>query len=178
MQSVTLAAQTQMFLLACGFGFLLGILYDAFRLLRMAFFKQSVFVFFQDLFYFSVCGLLTFLFVLSMNYGEIRGYVLLGEGLGWIVYYYSLGSVVFSANAVIVKWMKKLLSFVLQSLCAPFWFIKRLVCGICKFFVRFAKKITEKFCGNLRINLKPHFDLLYNHSTARKKSGSITAKED
>lgn len=164
MQSVTIAAQTQMFLLACGFGFLLGLLYDVFRIFRMAFFKQKAVVFAQDVLYFALCGCLTFLFCLTMNYGEIRGYVLLGEVLGWIVYYFSLGAMVFQASSAVVGVLNKAARFVLLALSAPFRFVFRAFRKITGFFAVLLKKTAEKFHINFRIALQPHGGLLYNHN--------------
>lgn len=173
MQSVTITAQTQMFLLSCGFGFLLGLLYDGFRIFRMAFLKQKTVVFFQDILYFIVCGCLTFLFCLTMNYGEIRGYVLLGEVLGWIVYYFSLGAMIFRASSAIVKVLNKVVQFILLALSAPFRFVFHVFWKTAGFFVGLSKKIAEKFHINFRITLKPHGGLLYNHNKPkiRPKAG-------
>lgn len=178
MQSVTVAAQTQMFLLSCGFGFLLGLLYDVFRLVRMAFFSQKIVVFFQDILYFTVCGCLTFLFALTMNYGEIRGYVLLGEVLGWIIYYYSLGAMIFQASTAIVKALKKVVAFILLAISAPFQFLFQIFRGIGGFVVKMSKKMFEKFHINFRINLKPAGHLLYNHNKPKKESKAGKYKDD
>ena len=178
MQSVTITAQTQMFLLSCGFGFLLGLLYDVFRIFRMAFFKQKAVVFIQDVLYFAVCGCLTFLFCLTMNYGEIRGYVLLGEVLGWIVYYFSLGAMVFQASSAIVGVLHKVIQFILLALSAPFLFVFHVFRKTTGFFAGFLKKTAEKFHINFRINLKPPGNLLYNHNKPKIKPKAGYHKDD
>ena len=91
MYMLTIADQTRLFLLALGLGFLLGIVYDLFRVVRMAFTMRRVGVFIQDVLFFLTCAAATFLFLLAVNQGEIRGFIIAGEGLGFLIYYFSFG---------------------------------------------------------------------------------------
>lgn len=167
-----------MFLLSCGFGFLLGVLYDVFRLVRMAWFSQKAVVFFQDVLYFTVCACLTFVFMLAMNYGEVRGYVILGEILGWIIYYYSAGAMVFRVSGKIVGACRKAAAFSFSAISAPFRFAFQIFRGIVKFVVKVSKKIFQKFHVNFRINLKNKDCLLYNHIVSKKYSNAGNHKDD
>ena len=63
MYMLTIADQTRLFLLALGLGFLLGIVYDLFRVVRMAFTMRRVGVFIQDVLFFLTCAAATFLFL-------------------------------------------------------------------------------------------------------------------
>jgi spore cortex biosynthesis protein YabQ len=170
MQSVTIQAQTQMFLLSCGFGFLLGILYDAFRIFRMAFFSNKYVIVVQDILYFGLAGYLTFSFLLVMNFGEIRGYVILGEVFGWIIYYGSIGKVVFDTFSRIIDTVKKIIEFIITALSAPFYLLFRVTAKLSRKIGEFCKKIYEKIIIKLRITLKHGKDLLYNHIMVRKKN--------
>ena len=67
MYMLTIADQTRLFLLALGLGFLLGIVYDLFRVVRMAFTMRRVGVFIQDVLFFLTCAAATFLFLLAVN---------------------------------------------------------------------------------------------------------------
>lgn len=167
-----------MFLLSCGVGFLLGILYDVFRLVRMAFFSHKAVVFFQDVLYFTLCACLTFLFVLTMNYGEIRGYVILGEALGWIIYYYSVGAMIFRVSGQIVKLCRRVAAFVLLALSAPFRLVFLIFGKIADFIVKITKKMFDFFHINFRINLKRAGYLLYNHNISKKHSGGAEHEDD
>ena len=140
MQNINVIAQTQMFLFSCGYGFLLGLLYEVFRILRMAFLKSSLMVFCQDVLYFLLCGILTFLFCLIMNYGEIRGYILIGEILGWIIYYFSIGKILFRANNKIINYLYKIIYFVFNALSVPFLYTFRLAYRFFIFLVKIIKK--------------------------------------
>ena len=91
MYMLTIADQTRLFLLALGLGFLLGIVYDLFRVVRMAFTMRRAGVFIQDVLFFLTCAAVTFVFLLAVNQGEIRGFIIAGEGLGFLIYYFSFG---------------------------------------------------------------------------------------
>jgi len=76
-------------------GFFLGIFYDMFRLFRVLINVRNIWIFCQDIIYFILSSLITFVFILIFNNGEFRFYVILGESIGWIIYYVSLGECVY-----------------------------------------------------------------------------------
>ena len=76
--------QTSVFLRSLGIGVLFGGLYDLFRLLRALGRNTIVEVIFQDLLFASICAIGTFLFLLNDNFGQIRFYLLAGEGIGFL----------------------------------------------------------------------------------------------
>ena len=89
----SISSQTMLFFLSLGFGFLLGVLYDVFRIVRKLAPKAKYFVFVIDFLYFMVCGILAFFFLLAVDEGRLRFYTLSGEILGWIIYYFSFGAI-------------------------------------------------------------------------------------
>lgn len=153
-----LAAQTKIFLYAFGFGFLLGILYDIFRTLRMIISRSKGFVLFMDLLYFAVCTFLTFCFVLAVDSGRIRIYVAAGEILGWLVYYFSFGAIAMQVSNSVVLFFRKIFSTVFKP-------VRRIAE---KFFREFGK--IEEFCKKnirksnkkLKFNLQKHKGIVYN----------------
>lgn len=84
-------------------GAFLGIFYDIFRILRLLINPKNLSVFIQDIIYFLISGFVTFVFVLIMNSGESRFYILAGEALGWILYHVSLGDFIYKRLKNIVK---------------------------------------------------------------------------
>mgnify|MGYP002244696904 CR=1 FL=1 len=108
MYMLTIADQTRLFLLALGLGFLLGIVYDLFRVVRMAFTMRRVGVFIQDVLFFLTCAAATFLFLLAVNQGEIRGFIIAGEGLGFLIYYFSFGLLAVRVSSFLVHAIHRL----------------------------------------------------------------------
>jgi len=69
-------------LLGCIFCFL----YDFLRAFRKTVKCSDLAVFWQDIFYFSFCSPVTFLFLLAVTNGEMRAYVFFGIALGFICF--------------------------------------------------------------------------------------------
>ena len=90
-----LKTQFMIFLFSCLLGAILGFLYDCFRFIRMMINPRNIFIFAQDIAYFFVSAMVTFLFVLVLNDGESRFYILAGEGIGWIVYHLTFGEFIY-----------------------------------------------------------------------------------
>ena len=100
--------QLSVFLYSFGLGFLLGVLYDFFRMLRMIFPFGRVLIFIQDFLYVIICAFATFCFALVLNDGRIMFYIFLGEALGWIIYYFSVGVLVMRAVNSAVSGIRRL----------------------------------------------------------------------
>ena len=103
-QSVTV--QTMIFACSCILGAGLGILYDVFRIIRMVINSKSVAIFVEDVIYFILSGIITFVFVLKINSGESRFYILAGEGIGWIAYHLTLGNAIYKYSGKIAGKIK------------------------------------------------------------------------
>lgn len=99
-------SQLQVFCYSCLFGIVLGVFYDIFRIIRLFFACRYWNIFIQDILYFSFSGIMTFLFILSINFGEVRFYILAGEAIGWIIYYLTIGEIMHKLSYKLVKTMK------------------------------------------------------------------------
>lgn len=119
--------QLSVFLYSFGLGFLLGVLYDFFRMLRMIFPFGRTLTFIQDFLYVIICAFATFCFALVLNDGRIMFYIFFGEALGWIIYYFSVGVLVMRAvnsaissirclSRVIAAAIKRPLNFVFSKI--------------------------------------------------------------
>ena len=100
--------QLSVFLYSFGLGFLLGVLYDLFRMLRIIFPFGRVLTFIQDFLYVIICAFVTFCFALVLNDGRIMFYIFFGEALGWIIYYFSVGVLVMRAVNSAVSGIRRL----------------------------------------------------------------------
>ncbi len=97
-----LKMQSMIFIFSCLLGAALGFVYDCFRFIRMMINPRNIFIFAQDIIYFFISAVITFLFVLVFNDGESRFYILAGEGIGWIVYHLTLGEFIYGYSQRIV----------------------------------------------------------------------------
>jgi len=138
-----LADQTRLFLLSLGFGFALGVLYDVFRVLRLAVAEhRRGFLIAWDIIYSLCCTALSFFFFLTVGDGALRAYGLLGEILGWLIYYVSFGAVALRVSGWLVKQLRRTFGFLSRVLRAP--------------FIRFLRLLEKsaKYLRKLRISAK------------------------
>ena len=184
MYSVPQSEQLSIFLSALGVGFLLGILYDLFRAIRLSFSSSRIATVIFDLLYFFFFGLISFLFILALNKGEIRSYIIIGELIGALFYYVSFGIAAIKFTNILIRYLKRFYAFVYKVISAPFRLIKCLLNSLFKKTDRLLRK-TEKISKKMR---KKHFPKLqmyvYNlfgiflaSSTRFKKGGIKNGKE-
>ncbi|MDR1463778.1 MAG: spore cortex biosynthesis protein YabQ [Oscillospiraceae bacterium] len=131
----SMADQTRVFLYAFGFGFALGILYDLFRVVRLLLARGRWYLLAQDIFYFLCCTVLSFFFFLAVSDGGWRSYGVGGEILGWLVYYFSLGTVALRASEWTVRAVRRAVLAVVWVISLPF---------------RWAAKLFRRFYGGCR----------------------------
>ena len=74
------------FLYSLVFGGFFALLYDIFKALRLTNHFSSIAIFFQDILYFIIVGLISFCLFLALASGEIRSYILFGFLLGAIIW--------------------------------------------------------------------------------------------
>ncbi len=83
-------AQLYSFLMSVIFGMGYCVFYDVFRSIRRVKKHCVTAVFFEDILYFAVIGIVTFLLQLAFSAGEIRLYLLFGILLGFLVWNFTL----------------------------------------------------------------------------------------
>lgn len=160
--SLSLAQQTKSFLLSLGMGFLLGIIYDLIRIIRISISKNKTGVILSDLFFCAVACMGTFLFCLTVNEGEIRLFLVLGEIAGFFTYYFSLGVIIFSYSEKIITFIKRLTRSILRIILFPFnWVLEKLK-SLFKKIISKRRKNSKKLKNKSKFLLKVNKLLLYN----------------
>lgn len=160
---VYLADQTLSFLHALILGAVLGALYDVFRILRIAVPTKRGVIFAQDVLFFLLCAITTFLFLLTSIDGVVRVFLLIGELLGAVLYYFTLGMLVMKVSKTIIGAVKAVLRFLVRYIFAPIW---KLFYNIIAFLLRpfrFIGQIVKKSLQRLKYRLKVRRIVLYNH---------------
>lgn len=129
----TVSRQVYCFLMSIGVGALLGCVYDVFKLLHIFLPSKKIVVFIEDILYWIIAGFVTFIFILVFNSGEIRGFLLIGELCGFVIYYFLM-------SPFVIKLLKSLISITVAVL----KFIFRIIFTPIKFFFRI---ILKPFCA-------------------------------
>lgn len=156
--------QLRLFTLSLGLGFLLGIVYDLFRSLRLIFSrtpgKYTLFV--QDIIYVILCAVITFLFLLSENYGEIRAYVLAGEIIGFFAYYFTIGVLTMRVGDSVANTIHKFLRLTKNIILRPFRAVRRLFLKHKASANEKVLKKAKKFPKIFKLHLQHDGNVLYN----------------
>ncbi len=185
MYSVPQNEQLAIFVLSLGLGFLLGVLYDIVRALRLSITHSKIVLIICDILYFIAFGLISFLFILALNKGEIRFYIIIGEVIGAVFYYVSLGIAVIKITDKLIALLHKLYSLVFKIICAPFKALGKLFSGFATKISRLFKK-TEKKSSKIQKNLLPKarlyvynlFGMLFANRFNFKKGGRDFGKTE
>lgn len=158
----TVSTQVQAFLLSMAIGTVIGVLYDVFRIFRLSFTDNKVVVVIQDILFWSVSAVLSFLFVFVINNGEFRAFLAFGEILGFIVYYFTLGAMVFKISGWLIHGIKTVARAILRALLFPFRKIYLVFSPKLKSMCKSTKKNLKKSTSKCKFSLKRNHFLLYN----------------
>lgn len=163
---IYLAEQALVFAEALLVGAVFGLLYDVFRITRIAFSTSPGVVFVEDIVFFTVCAIVTFFFGLTVIDGMLRVFLIFGELSGAIVYYFTLGRLVMSISKKIITVVKAIINFMIKWIFRPIWNVfYSIVALIVRPFV-FFKKIFKKKLQKAKFHLKIKRKVLYNQLSA------------
>jgi spore cortex biosynthesis protein YabQ len=104
----TVDTQLEVFLISCGVGVVLGIIYDIFRLFRIVLPHPDVLTAIEDILYLTAYGIFLMCFAFSLMRGQIRFFFIVGNALGFVLWFFTVGSVL---NRVAYRLKKYILTF-------------------------------------------------------------------
>lgn len=160
MGEITFAGQTASLLIAAVMGAALCLLYDLFRILRMAFPPGKVTAFFEDVLWFVAAAAATYMLCLARCKGEVRSYIIIGEIIGFVLFRMTVSRLIMLAARPSVRAVKRFFRLI-KGL------IIRIFTPIAKKLTEKIKKITAKTGKKEKKHLRSRISLLYNR---KKKS--------
>ena len=169
MTDLTLAKETSLFLLSIVVGVGLSLLYDLLRVLRLQTRHRPIVVSLEDLLYFLVCAAVTFGFALKDNSGQIRGYILIGELLGWGCWHLTAGELAVKIASGIFALLRRVVLAVARVALFPFYCLWKLALKILRLLSRPMKLFLKKVMQTQKYNLKRKQMMLYNLSSRFQK---------
>ncbi len=121
--------QALAFLQAVALGGALGAVYDVFRILRI-FRRRSpwLLVFFEDLLFSLIAAVATAYVLSRIYYGQVRLFLLVGQGLGFLIYHVTLGSLIGRIARLLARFFRFLAKYLrnfLKISKKPFIFLKK-----------------------------------------------------
>jgi len=167
--------QAMAFVWAVLMGGAFGLLFDVFRILRIALPFADVIIAAQDILFFSICAIAAFFYLLGHADGRVRLFLLLGILLGAVIYFCTLSIPIMGVSRLIIAFVKSVLSFFWRYFLLPLFRIFCWILSIILFPVRLLIKIFKKGGLKLKFSLKKWRILVYNNFTRLSKS-KITKK--
>ena len=104
-------------------GFLIGILFDIFRILRKSFKTKDIVTYIEDILFWIITGVFLLYSVFKFNDGEIRLYMFIAILIGVLLYMLILSSYIVKINVKIITSVKNLLQ---KTFNVFFFFFKKL----------------------------------------------------
>ena len=167
---IYLTQQAMAFVWALLIGCAFGLLFDIFRIVRIAIPVPDVVIAAQDILYFSICAIITFLYLLSHADGRVRFFLIAGIILGAVIYFCTISILVMGVSRLIIAVVRGVLSFALRYLLLPIWRICFGFVSLTLFPARFLIKILKKCAIKIKFILKKWRILLYNQIIRAKKA--------
>lgn len=139
------AKQIQGLWLSVFFGIFLSVVYDILRIMRELTLPRKNAVFIMDFLFLAFSSVVTFIAAFATNYGVLRFYHIIGEIIGALVYFLTLGKATKLAARLIRKLLVKFESIYEKIICKMMRFLKnRKKCGILSKKGKKALKKLEK----------------------------------
>lgn len=178
MYMISSSEQLRGLFLSVGFGFLLGVVYDVFRIIRLLITSKKTGVYIQDILYIIFCAFTSFIFILTVTGGNLRFYILLGCLTGWLVYYFSFGVFAMRVGDAAVRGIRRLFGFVFRIIFSPFKLIFNAIKSVSRKSGKFFGKKLRFFKKFFKILLQPVRTLIYNRFGVFSNCNKKEVKKD
>ena len=94
-------------------GFLIGLIFDVFRILRKSFKTKDFITYLQDIIFWIISGMIILYSIFKFNNGEIRGYIFIAILLGTILYLILFSKIFIEFNVYIINILKKIIYYII-----------------------------------------------------------------
>ncbi len=148
-------------------GAVLCLLYDVFRILRMAFPPGKISAFIQDVLWFAIAAVATYMMCLARCRGEVRSYIIIGEVSGFILFRLTVSRLLMLAARPVIRTAKRLIRTIKSAI------LRTIVPFISKILNKI-KKIKQETLKKTKKHLHLRMPLLYNRRKKNVLSNSDT----
>ncbi len=131
------------YLVCIAVGIMLSFLFDIFRIRRQTFKSKDFLVHFEDILFWIICMLIVPSVIYIVNYGEIRGYLIIGIVTGVLFYMLFISKLVINLSVPIVLFVKGIITKLLRIFLIPIKFVFSLI----EIAVNFILKLISIYTG-------------------------------
>lgn len=139
---------------ALGLGFVLGLVYEFVRVLRLYISSRKVFVFITDMLFTVFSSVAVFLLFVAVDNGHMRAYMILSCVLGYVICLFTAGELIYTFFVKIHSFAVRFTTLFLK----PIVFVGRKMIPKLKKVSENTEKIKNKFKNLLKRSIK----VLYN----------------
>ncbi|NLJ96268.1 MAG: hypothetical protein GX321_03880 [Clostridiales bacterium] len=155
------------FMISILWGIIILFAYDQFRILRRIIRHNLLFLTIEDLLFWILASVFIFAMIYEKNSGTIRGFSIMGMGIGMILYHY-----IFSDMIV------KLISRGIMILLGPLFFIFNWLKKSLYFIIKKIRKLSGKIYIHLKNRIKSVKISIINRRQKKKAKVKTSKKKD
>lgn len=147
--------QTYLFAIFLLNGFLIGLLFDIFRILRKSFKTNDFITYLEDITFWIMTGFIILYSIFKFNNGELRGFLFVGIIIGTLMYMLIFSKIFMKVNLYIINLFKKLFYTIIIL---PFMFIFKILKRIIFKPISFLIINFKKTLSNFKLKIKNLFN--------------------
>lgn len=132
--------QAYLFLVFLLNGFLIGVLFDIFRILRKTFKTNDFITYMQDILFWLLTGFIVLYSIFKFNNGELRNFIFIGIFIGISIYLLVFSKTFIKVNLIVINIIRRIIFYIIII---PF-----------KLILRISKKIIFKPVSFIIINFR------------------------
>lgn len=154
---MTLSEETTVFLIFVVVGMLFSVIFDVFRAMRKVKKMKNKTIYFQDIIYFLIIGMILLLIIINYMNTELRMYLILAIILGIIIYISIVGNLVMNLMVKLINISGKIIDFLILPLTVYTNIFEKQIIILKKYVINCCKKIS--YMVNLN-HIKKNFKVL------------------
>lgn len=154
---MSLCEETTIFLMFVVMGMMFSIIFDVFRAIRKMKKTKTKTIYFQDIIYFLIVGIILLFMIINYMDTELRVYLILAILLGVIIYISTVGNIILNIIVKIIQISGKIMEFLILPILIYTTVFDKQIVIFKKYVIKCCKKI--KYMINLN-HIKSKFKFL------------------
>lgn len=124
----SLILELHIFLTSIYGGIIAGLVYDLYRTIRYHSKPNKFITYIQDFLFWLIITYVFFYTLIKINWGQIRGYIVLGFLMGVIIYIITFSKYIYPLAVKVAGAIKKIIKGIIYLILYPFKYMKRKTC--------------------------------------------------
>lgn len=140
---MSIAEQTQVFIIFVIVGIIISFLFDIFRILRKVYKFSNMLIYMQDILFWLLTGIIILQAIFKFNSGDIRIFLFLGIFVGVFIYISLFSIYVIKIGSFILKLINTLIRKLINVFKVP-------ICKILDFMIKYYRNLRKNVLKKLK----------------------------